>query len=139
LDAPGERRLLVGLPLGTSRASTRPTDGGVFSVDINGVLIRGHFVRIDRPHFIDEFELARDPDDAATWKLVTDPINASCSEIDLAVMQRTPAGPHHCCNSSGLVHASKCARRALGVLALRERAESACPGLASVDAGRVPA
>ena len=25
-------------------------DGGVFSVDINGVLIRGHFVRVDRPH-----------------------------------------------------------------------------------------
>ena len=28
-------------------------DGGVFSVDINGVLIRGHFVRIDRPHFLE--------------------------------------------------------------------------------------
>ena len=28
-------------------------DGGVFSVDINGVLIRGHFVRIDRPRFLE--------------------------------------------------------------------------------------
>lgn len=28
-------------------------DGGVFSVDINGVLIRGHFVRIERPHLIE--------------------------------------------------------------------------------------
>lgn len=28
-------------------------DGGVFSVDINGVLIRGHFVRVDRPRLIE--------------------------------------------------------------------------------------
>jgi uncharacterized protein YndB with AHSA1/START domain len=28
-------------------------DGGVFSVDINGVLIRGHYVRIERPHAIE--------------------------------------------------------------------------------------
>jgi uncharacterized protein YndB with AHSA1/START domain len=28
-------------------------DGGGFSVDINGVLIRGHFVRIDRPRFLE--------------------------------------------------------------------------------------
>jgi uncharacterized protein YndB with AHSA1/START domain len=28
-------------------------DGGVFSVDINGVLIRGHFVRVDRPRVIE--------------------------------------------------------------------------------------
>jgi uncharacterized protein YndB with AHSA1/START domain len=28
-------------------------DGGAFSVDINGVLIRGHFVRIDRPRLIE--------------------------------------------------------------------------------------
>jgi uncharacterized protein YndB with AHSA1/START domain len=27
--------------------------GGVFSVDINGVLIRGHFVRIERPNLIE--------------------------------------------------------------------------------------
>ncbi len=27
--------------------------GGVFSVDINGVLIRGHFVRVDRPRSIE--------------------------------------------------------------------------------------
>jgi uncharacterized protein YndB with AHSA1/START domain len=27
--------------------------GGVFSVDINGVLIRGHFVRIERARFIE--------------------------------------------------------------------------------------
>ena len=27
--------------------------GGVFSVDINGVLIRGHFVRVDRPRFLE--------------------------------------------------------------------------------------
>jgi uncharacterized protein YndB with AHSA1/START domain len=28
-------------------------DGGIFSVDINGVLIRGHFVRVDRPRLIE--------------------------------------------------------------------------------------
>jgi uncharacterized protein YndB with AHSA1/START domain len=28
-------------------------DGGVFSVDINGVLIRGHFIRVDRPRVIE--------------------------------------------------------------------------------------
>lgn len=28
-------------------------DGGVFSVDINGVLIRGHFIRIDRPRLVE--------------------------------------------------------------------------------------
>lgn len=28
-------------------------DGGTFSVDINGVLIRGHFVRVERPHRIE--------------------------------------------------------------------------------------
>ncbi|HVR19237.1 MAG TPA: SRPBCC domain-containing protein [Polyangiaceae bacterium] len=28
-------------------------DGGVFSVDINGVLIRGHFVRVERPRLIE--------------------------------------------------------------------------------------
>jgi uncharacterized protein YndB with AHSA1/START domain len=27
--------------------------GGVFSVDINGVLIRGHFVRVERPNLIE--------------------------------------------------------------------------------------
>jgi hypothetical protein len=30
-------------------ARLEATDGGVFSVDINGVMIRGHFVRVDRP------------------------------------------------------------------------------------------
>jgi len=28
-------------------------EGGLFSVDINGVLIRGHFVRVDRPHLLE--------------------------------------------------------------------------------------
>lgn len=28
-------------------------DGGVFSVDINGVLIRGHFVRVERPRMLE--------------------------------------------------------------------------------------
>jgi uncharacterized protein YndB with AHSA1/START domain len=28
-------------------------EGGVFSVDIHGVLIRGHFVRVERPHLIE--------------------------------------------------------------------------------------
>ena len=28
-------------------------DGGLFSVDINGVLIRGHFVRIERPRRVE--------------------------------------------------------------------------------------
>ena len=34
-------------------ARLEAVDGGVFSVDINGVLIRGHFVRVDRPRFIE--------------------------------------------------------------------------------------
>jgi uncharacterized protein YndB with AHSA1/START domain len=34
-------------------ARLEATDGGLFSVDINGVQIRGHFVRIDRPHLIE--------------------------------------------------------------------------------------
>ncbi|HEY6178399.1 MAG TPA: SRPBCC domain-containing protein [Kofleriaceae bacterium] len=34
-------------------ARLEAVDGGVFSVDINGVLIRGHFVRLDRPHFLE--------------------------------------------------------------------------------------
>lgn len=36
-----------------SGGDRQPIDGGVFSVDINGVLIRGHFVRIDRPRFLE--------------------------------------------------------------------------------------
>lgn len=28
-------------------------DGGLFSVDINGVLIRGHFVRVERPRLLE--------------------------------------------------------------------------------------
>jgi uncharacterized protein YndB with AHSA1/START domain len=27
--------------------------GGLFAVDINGVLIRGHFVRVERPHLLE--------------------------------------------------------------------------------------
>lgn len=34
-------------------ARLEASDGGVFSVDINGVLIRGHFVRVDRPDLIE--------------------------------------------------------------------------------------
>lgn len=34
-------------------ARLEAVEGGVFSVDINGVLIRGHFVRVDRPHLIE--------------------------------------------------------------------------------------
>jgi uncharacterized protein YndB with AHSA1/START domain len=34
-------------------ARLEASDGGVFSVDINGVLIRGHFVRIERPNLIE--------------------------------------------------------------------------------------
>jgi uncharacterized protein YndB with AHSA1/START domain len=34
-------------------ARLEASDGGVFSVDINGVLIRGHFVRVDRPRLIE--------------------------------------------------------------------------------------
>jgi uncharacterized protein YndB with AHSA1/START domain len=40
------------MPMGDV-ARLEATDGGMFSVDINGVLIRGHFVRIDRPHLIE--------------------------------------------------------------------------------------
>ena len=34
-------------------ARLEAVDGGTFSVDINGVLIRGHFVRVDRPRLIE--------------------------------------------------------------------------------------
>lgn len=34
-------------------ARLQATEGGVFSVDINGVLIRGHFVRIERPTLLE--------------------------------------------------------------------------------------
>lgn len=32
------------------RARLDAREGGVFAVDINGVIIRGHYARIDRPH-----------------------------------------------------------------------------------------
>ena len=35
------------------RARLEACDGGVFAVDINGVIIRGHFVHIDRPRRIE--------------------------------------------------------------------------------------
>ena len=35
------------------RARLEARDGGVFAVDINGVIIRGHFVRIERPRLIE--------------------------------------------------------------------------------------
>jgi uncharacterized protein YndB with AHSA1/START domain len=35
------------------RAQLVPEDGGLFAVDINGVIIRGHFVRVDRPHLVE--------------------------------------------------------------------------------------
>lgn len=34
-------------------ARLEAVEGGLFSVDINGVLIRGHFVRVDRPYLIE--------------------------------------------------------------------------------------
>lgn len=34
-------------------ARLEATSGGTFSVDINGVLIRGHFVRIERPTLVE--------------------------------------------------------------------------------------
>lgn len=34
-------------------ARLEAVEGGVFSVDINGVLIRGQFVRVDRPHLLE--------------------------------------------------------------------------------------
>ena len=34
-------------------ARLEAVEGGVFSVDINGVLIRGHFVRVDRPRALE--------------------------------------------------------------------------------------
>jgi uncharacterized protein YndB with AHSA1/START domain len=34
-------------------ARLEAVEGGLFSVDINGVLIRGHFVRMDRPHLLE--------------------------------------------------------------------------------------
>jgi uncharacterized protein YndB with AHSA1/START domain len=34
-------------------ARLEATDGGVFAVDINGVIIRGHYVRLERPHLIE--------------------------------------------------------------------------------------
>jgi uncharacterized protein YndB with AHSA1/START domain len=35
------------------RARLEARDGGVFAVDINGVIIRGHFLRVDRPRLIE--------------------------------------------------------------------------------------
>lgn len=35
------------------RARLVAADGGEFSVDINGVLIRGYFVRVERPHLVE--------------------------------------------------------------------------------------
>ena len=34
-------------------ARLEAVEGGVFSVDINGVLIRGRFVRLERPHLLE--------------------------------------------------------------------------------------
>jgi len=34
-------------------ARLQATEGGTFSVDINGVLIRGHFVRVERPKLLE--------------------------------------------------------------------------------------
>lgn len=34
-------------------ARLEATDGGLFAVDINGVLIRGHFARVERPRLIE--------------------------------------------------------------------------------------
>ena len=34
-------------------ARLEPTDGGLFAVDINGVVIRGSFVRVERPNVIE--------------------------------------------------------------------------------------
>jgi len=34
-------------------ARLEAVDGGVFSVDINGVSIRGHYIRVERPRFIE--------------------------------------------------------------------------------------
>jgi uncharacterized protein YndB with AHSA1/START domain len=35
------------------RARIEAVEGGVFAVDINGVIIRGHFFRVDRPRLIE--------------------------------------------------------------------------------------
>ena len=34
-------------------ARLEAVDGGLFSVDINGVLIRGQYVRVERPHLVE--------------------------------------------------------------------------------------
>ncbi|MFO0748956.1 MAG: SRPBCC domain-containing protein [Myxococcota bacterium] len=34
-------------------ARLEATDGGLFSVDINGVAIRGHYVRVERPRLVE--------------------------------------------------------------------------------------
>jgi uncharacterized protein YndB with AHSA1/START domain len=34
-------------------AKLEATDGGIFAVDINGIIIRGEFVRVERPHLIE--------------------------------------------------------------------------------------
>jgi uncharacterized protein YndB with AHSA1/START domain len=35
------------------RARLEAREDGVFAVDINGVIIRGHFVRVERPHLVE--------------------------------------------------------------------------------------
>ena len=35
------------------RARLEAREGGIFAVDINGVIIRGHFVRVERPRWLE--------------------------------------------------------------------------------------
>lgn len=59
-------------------ARLEAVDGGVFSVDISGVLIRGHFIRIDRPHLVEiawgEADNAAMPPGATRLRVTLEPV-----------------------------------------------------------------
>jgi uncharacterized protein YndB with AHSA1/START domain len=68
--------------------------GGVFSVDINGVLIRGHYVRVERPRLIEiawgEAGNAAMPE-GATRLLVTFEVRGSVTHVELEHSGLVPA------------------------------------------------
>jgi uncharacterized protein YndB with AHSA1/START domain len=75
-------------------ARLEATSGGTFSVDINGVLIRGHFVRVERPRLI-EIAWGEAGNDAmppgATRLLVTFEARGAATHVQLEHSGLVPA------------------------------------------------
>lgn len=74
-------------------------DGGVFSVDINGVLIRGQFVRIERPSYLEvtwgEAGNPAMPPGATTLRLRFAPVAAGTRlELDHVGLSAEELGKH---------------------------------------------